>query len=103
MTGHERAILDAGLKTLTTDPVEADGVTGYGLIVERPDAEIDQLFEEHARVRLAPNEEPLELGDVVTIIPNHACATTNMQNHVFVHRSGDPVGWWPVAARGAVR
>ena len=40
-------------------PLEADGVTGYGLIVERPNAEIDQLFEEHARVRLPPNQEPL--------------------------------------------
>jgi D-serine deaminase-like pyridoxal phosphate-dependent protein len=103
VTGHERAILDAGSKTLTTDPVEVDGVTGYGLIVERRDAEIDQLFEEHARVRLPPDEKPLELGDVVTIIPNHACGTMNMQNYVFVHRSGDPVGWWPVTARGAVR
>jgi D-serine deaminase-like pyridoxal phosphate-dependent protein len=98
-----RAILDAGSKTLTTDPVEAPGLTGYGVILERPGAEIDELFEEHARVRLAPTEPPLEIGDLVTIIPNHACGTTNMQNEVFAHRSGKPVGWWPVAARGGVR
>lgn len=98
-----RVILDAGSKTLTTDRVEAPGVTGYGLILERPNAKIDELFEEHARVILSPSEPLPEIGDIVTIVPNHACGTTNMQNEVFVHRSGRPVGWWPVAARGGVR
>jgi D-serine deaminase-like pyridoxal phosphate-dependent protein len=98
-----RAILDAGSKVLTMDPVEAAGETGFGLIVERPGAVIDTLFEEHARVELAADEPPLALGDVVTIVPNHACGTTNMQNRVFVRRDGEPVGWWTVAARGAVQ
>lgn len=98
-----RAILDAGSKVLTTDPVEAPGESGYGLLLERPGAVIDALYEEHARVELSPNEPPLELGDVVTIIPNHACGTTNMQNQVLVHRSGQAVGWWPIVSRGEVR
>ena len=51
-TNAERAILDAGSKTLTTDIAEAPGVSGYGLILERPGAEIDELSEENARVRL---------------------------------------------------
>jgi D-serine deaminase-like pyridoxal phosphate-dependent protein len=98
-----RAILDAGSKVLTNDKVEAPDQTGFGLVVERPAARIDVLHEEHARVELSPTEPPLEIGDIVTIIPNHACGTTNMQNEVLVHRSGQPVGWWPVVARGAVR
>jgi D-serine deaminase-like pyridoxal phosphate-dependent protein len=98
-----RAILDAGSKVLTTDPVEAPGESGYGLLRERPGAVVDELYEEHARVVLSPNEPPLELGEVVTIIPNHACGTTNMQNQVLVHRSGEAVGWWPITSRGAVR
>jgi D-serine deaminase-like pyridoxal phosphate-dependent protein len=98
-----RAILDAGSKVLTTDAVEAPGQDGYGLVVERPRAQIDELFEEHARLELSPDEPPLAVGDVVTIVPNHACGTTNMQNGVLVQRGGQPQGWWPVAARGAVR
>jgi D-serine deaminase-like pyridoxal phosphate-dependent protein len=98
-----RAILDAGSKTLSSDHAEGRGVPGYGLILERPGAVIDELFEEHARVILPPEESPLTLGDVVTIVPNHACGTTNMQNHVIVHRSGNAIGWWPIAARGGVR
>lgn len=98
----DRVILDCGSKTLTTDPAEAAGVDGYGLIVERPLAQIDELFEEHARVCLSPDEPPLDIGDVVTVVPNHACGTTNMQNEVVTHRDGRLVGRWPVAARGAV-
>jgi D-serine deaminase-like pyridoxal phosphate-dependent protein len=98
-----RAILDAGSKVLTTDPVEAPGVPGYGLLVERPGALVDELFEEHARVQLAPEEPPLQLGEVVSIVPNHACGTTYMQPRVLAHRAGAPVGWWPVTGRGAVR
>jgi D-serine deaminase-like pyridoxal phosphate-dependent protein len=98
-----RAILDAGSKVLTTDPVEAPGAQGYGLLLERPAALIDELFEEHARVELSPDEPPLELGEMVSIVPNHACGTTYMQPRVLVHHGGAPVGWWPVTGRGAVR
>jgi D-serine deaminase-like pyridoxal phosphate-dependent protein len=98
-----RAILDAGSKVLTTDSVEAAGVQGYGLLLERPRATIDELFEEHARVELSPEEPPLELGETVSIVPNHACGTTYMQPRVLAHRSGAPVGWWPITGRGAVR
>jgi D-serine deaminase-like pyridoxal phosphate-dependent protein len=99
----QRAILDAGSKVLTTDQAQADGQGGYGLLLERPRALIDELFEEHARVELSPEEPPLEPGQIVTIVPNHACGTTYMQPEVFVHRSGERVGWWPVSGRGAVR
>jgi D-serine deaminase-like pyridoxal phosphate-dependent protein len=98
-----RAILDAGSKVLTKDPVEADGIHGYGLLLERPGALIDELFEEHARVELSSEEPPLELGEIVSIVPNHACGTTYMQPQVLVHRGGAAVGWWPVTGRGAVR
>lgn len=98
-----RAILDAGSKVLTTDAVEAAGVQGYGLLLERPRATIDELFEEHARVELSPEEPPLELGETVSIVPNHACGTTYMQPRVLAHRSGAPVGWWRISGRGAVR
>jgi D-serine deaminase-like pyridoxal phosphate-dependent protein len=98
-----RAILDAGSKVLSTDSAHAAGVEGYGLLLERPRALIDELFEEHARVELSPEEPQLELGEIVSLVPNHACGTTYLQPKVFAHRSGAPVGWWPVSGRGAVQ
>jgi D-serine deaminase-like pyridoxal phosphate-dependent protein len=39
----------------------------------------------------------------VTIIPNHACGTTNMHDEVVVHRGGEVVATLAIAARGKVR
>jgi D-serine deaminase-like pyridoxal phosphate-dependent protein len=98
---RERAIIDAGSKTLTSDP--AEGATGFGLVVEHPEAEIYNLNEEHGYVDVSRCDVPPEVGQTLTIIPNHACATVNMHDDLVVHRSGELVGRWPVAARGKVR
>jgi D-serine deaminase-like pyridoxal phosphate-dependent protein len=99
----ERAILDAGSKTLTNDPAESDEGGGRGLIVEYPQARIYALSEEHGHVDLSACSSRPELGEVVTIIPNHACGTTNMHDEVVAHRAGRIVAVWPVAARGRIR
>jgi D-serine deaminase-like pyridoxal phosphate-dependent protein len=98
---RERAILDAGSKTLTSDP--AVGVTGHGLLVEHLDAEVYALNEEHGYVNVSRCERPPEVGDRVTVIPNHACATANMHDEVVVHHSGEVIATLPTAARGKVR
>jgi D-serine deaminase-like pyridoxal phosphate-dependent protein len=98
---RERAILDAGSKTLTSDP--AEGVTGYGHLLEHPEAAIYQLHEEHGFVDVGACARPPEVGERVTIIPNHACGTTNMHDEVVVHRGGEVVATLAIAARGKVR
>jgi D-serine deaminase-like pyridoxal phosphate-dependent protein len=98
----ERGILDCGTKTLTSDAVETTG-TGYGLIVEYPDADLYSLHEEHGHVDFSGCAERPEVGEVVTVIPNHACGCTNLHDEVAAHRSGRVVGIWPVAARGKLR
>jgi len=98
----DRAILDSGTKTLTSDAAEGTP-GGFGLIVEYPDARISQLNEEHGFVDLSASTARPEVGEVVTIVPNHACGTTNMHDEVVVHRGGAVVATWPVAARGRLR
>jgi D-serine deaminase-like pyridoxal phosphate-dependent protein len=97
----ERAIIDAGSKTLTSDP--AEGVTGFGLVLEHPEAEIYRLNEEHGFVDVSGCDPRPDVGDVVTIVPNHACGTTNVHDEVVVHRTGEVIGTWLVAARGKIR
>ena len=98
---RERAIVDAGSKALTSDG--AVGVTGHGLLVEYPDAEVYALNEEHGYVDVSRCEPPPEIGDRVTIVPNHACTTANMYDEVVMHRGGEVVDTLPTAARGMVR
>ena len=43
------------------------------------------------------------IGERVTVIPNHACTTTNMHDEVYGVRQGKVEVVWPVLARGKVR
>ena len=44
-----------------------------------------------------------EIGDVVTIVPNHACGTVNMHDQIALHRGGSAVEIVAVEGRGLVR
>ena len=94
---------DAGSKTLTSDlpPGRDDG--GYGLLVEHPEAVLANLSEEHATVDLSACERRPAVGDVVTVIPNHACGAVNLHDQVAFHRGGRDVEIGGVPARGLVR
>jgi D-serine deaminase-like pyridoxal phosphate-dependent protein len=100
----DRAILDGGSKTLTNDPVGA-GQLGFGRIVEYPDAVIRAQSEEHGHVDLSacPADRRPAIGERVTVIPNHACATTNLHDEVVGLRKGRVEVIWPVLARGKIR
>jgi D-serine deaminase-like pyridoxal phosphate-dependent protein len=94
----ERAILDAGSKTLTSD--KARGADGYGLILEYPEAVINNLSEEHGWVDLTACDRKPEIGERVTILVNHCCVVNNLFNQVVGLRRGEVEVVWPVAARG---
>jgi D-serine deaminase-like pyridoxal phosphate-dependent protein len=96
----ERGILDAGSKTLTSDP--GGGLDGYGLIVEHPQARIDRFAEEHGFLDLAACNDRPKIGDVVSIVPNHVCVVVNMVDRLVATRGGEIVGEIPVAARGKI-
>jgi D-serine deaminase-like pyridoxal phosphate-dependent protein len=98
---RDRAILDTGSKALTSDTSPA--LEGWGHVVEHPDARVYALNEEHGYVDVSPCAAPPAVGDVVTVVPNHACGTTNMHDEVVAHRAGEVVATWPIAARGKLR
>lgn len=95
----DRAVIDAGSKTLTSDLL---GLVGYGHVLGRDDVTIDQLSEEHGRL-VSTGAIGLTVGDKVRIVPNHVCVVTNMVDAVMV-TSGDRTGAeiWPVVARGKI-
>ena len=99
--GPERGILDAGSKTLTSDP--GGGLDGYGLILEHPEAKIARFAEEHGFLDLARSNTRPNVGDVVRIVPNHVCVVVNMLDEVVMVRGDEIVGTLPVAARGKLR
>jgi D-serine deaminase-like pyridoxal phosphate-dependent protein len=95
-----RAVIDAGTKVLTSDLYS---VTGYGHVVEYPEATITNLSEEHGIVNLAACRQRPAVGEVVHVIPNHCCVVSNMVDEIYGVRGERVDTVWPVAARGTVR
>jgi D-serine deaminase-like pyridoxal phosphate-dependent protein len=100
---RDHAVLDAGSKTLTSDTLAGLEPGTFGLVVEYPDAVIRRLSEEHADVDLSACGRVPEIGEVVTIVPNHACGAVNMHDHIALHRGGCDVEIVAVEGRGLVR
>ena len=95
--GPTRGILDSGSKTLTSDRF---GLTGYGHILEYPEALISKFAEEHGFLDLTQCNEKPNVGDVVRIIPNHVCVCVNMFDEMIAIRGGEIVDLIPITARG---
>jgi D-serine deaminase-like pyridoxal phosphate-dependent protein len=96
----ERGILDAGSKSLSSD---LHGLEGYGHICEYPDAKIHALSEEHGHVDFSACARKPEIGERLTIIPNHCCTVTSLFDEVVGTRDDQVEVTWQVAARSTVR
>lgn len=95
----ERGILDAGSKTLSSDLY---GLDGYGYICEYPDAKINALSEEHGHVDFSACARKPEIGERVSIIPNHCCTVTSLFDEVVGARGNQVEVTWQVTARCTV-
>lgn len=93
----DRAIIDAGTKTLTSDLL---GMKGFGHITSLPDVLISGLSEEHGI--LSAKDGLPEIGEQVRIIPNHACVVSNMFDTVYLVSGPTVINALPVVARGRV-
>ena len=95
----DRCVIDAGSKSLSSDLL---GLRGFGRIVEHPDWEIEALSEEHGHVRAPAGSKAPRIGELVTVIPNHACVVTNLHDRIYAARDGRVETFYEVAARGKV-
>jgi D-serine deaminase-like pyridoxal phosphate-dependent protein len=95
-----RAILDAGSKTFSSDPM---GLEGYGLVLEYPQSVLGGLSEEHGHLDVSASNARPSIGERVTVIPNHACAVSNLHDRVYGVRDGRVERVFTVAARGKVQ
>ncbi len=85
------AVLDVGLKGLGAD-------FGPPRVKYHPEAEIRSfLSEEHCVVHRAPE---WRVGDVVELLPSHACTTCNLHRLLYVHEQGRVCDVWPIEASG---
>jgi D-serine deaminase-like pyridoxal phosphate-dependent protein len=95
-------VIDAGSKTLTQDRCGPAPETGFGHIVEYPQAKIVKLTEEHGQVDCRNCDHAPKVGDRVTVIPNHICPCINLQDRVWWREDGEAPQPIDVDARGRV-
>lgn len=87
----ERAVLDIGVKG-------AGSEFGVPVIRDFPEVEIPFFrAEEHVVIHNAPD---WKIGQLLHLIPSHACTTCNLYREFVVHAGGRVVDIWPIEASG---
>jgi D-serine deaminase-like pyridoxal phosphate-dependent protein len=93
----DRAVVDAGLKTLSND-------MGPARPADAPGWRYHHAGDEHGV--LTPDgsdRRTLAVGDRVALVPSHIDTTINLHDVLYAHRGGTIEETWPVAARGKVQ
>ncbi len=96
----ERAVVDAGSKTLSSDPLRPRGA-GFGFVLGR-ESRLARLSEEHGVIDVVAGEA-FRVGERIRILPNHACVVSNLHDRLLGVRGGVVETELVVAARGRVR
>ncbi|MEP6993171.1 MAG: alanine racemase [Acidobacteriota bacterium] len=97
---RDRAVVDAGSKTLSTDPLRPRP-DGHGLVLGRR-SRLARLSEEHGVIQIQEGES-FRVGDRVRIVPNHACVVANLHDRLIGTRADRVETEISVAARGCVQ
>lgn len=95
-----QAVVDAGTKALSGDPIRAPGYNGYGQLLGRPGVTVARKSEEHGVLDLSGTSWRPKLGERVRIIPNHVCVSVNLQPRVYGVRGEAVERVWEVQGRG---
>jgi D-serine deaminase-like pyridoxal phosphate-dependent protein len=96
----DRAVVDAGLKSLSTDSgmPEPRGLPG---VTYQPAGDEHGILREEDS---APSAlASLSIGDRLELIPSHIDTTVNLHDVYYAHREGKLEAIWPVTARGKVQ
>lgn len=94
----ERIIVDGGQKTFASYPP-----IPYGYIVEHPDARIYGMSVEHGHIDVSDCDHAFQVGERISIIPQHQGMTTNLHDTAYAVRNGVVEAVWAVAGRGRVQ
>lgn len=96
----DRVITDGGTKIFSSDLL---GLEGHGVILGFPEAKFYGASEEHGHLDFSGCSTRPEIGERLTIIPNHCCPVSNLVDEVVGIRKGNVEIVWPVLARGKLK
>lgn len=90
----DSAVLDVGMKGAAPE-------FGPPLVKGCPDAQIPSFkSEEHCVIN---NVAQWKMGDLIELIPGHACTTCNLYREIHVHENGRVIDVWPIEGSGRLQ
>lgn len=92
----ETAILDAGLKAVSSD-------FDLPRVKDHPEWRVTALHEEHSIMSVPGGDAGLRVGDTVELVPGHGCTTINLHDYYYALRDDRVEAVWPIEARGRFR
>ncbi|MFI6907719.1 alanine racemase [Nonomuraea sp. NPDC050394] len=92
--GEDLAIVDAGLKAMSSD-ASVRG-SGFGTVLGVSGVAFGKANEEHGYLTGAGG---LRVGSLVSVLPNHGCGVVNMWSGAYVVDDGFAVDRWPITGR----
>lgn len=93
-----RVIVDAGMKTLSTDSGPAQPLTTGPESPERYENQGD----EHGQLHFLGDFRP-KVGEKFLLVPSHCDTTVNLHDEFFVINQGRVAAVWPILGRGRIR
>lgn len=99
----DRAMVDGGSKTFSSDLARTGVAGGYGYIVEDPAAALARFNEEHGHLDISRSSKKYRVGERLHVIPNHVCTMINMHDEVYGVRGENVEVTWKVEGRGKLR
>jgi D-serine deaminase-like pyridoxal phosphate-dependent protein len=94
-------VIDAGIKAMSSDPSNKGLTWGIPLRVSGEIIELlefTKAYEEHGILE-GVGAKTLRVGDVINILPNHACGVVNMWSNIYVVNDGIVVETWSPVGR----
>lgn len=91
----ERAVIDAGRKSMNVEVAQP-------LVVGREDIRVERLSAEHGDLRLDASAQNLKIGDRLEFIPGYGDLTAVLHNVFYVLHDDRLIDIWPLTARGRV-
>jgi D-serine deaminase-like pyridoxal phosphate-dependent protein len=100
---RDRAIVDAGSKSIGLEVADIGAGPVFGLVRDRPTVALRSVYEEHGILASSDPDSLPEIGDSVAIVPAHCCVAVNLHDSLHVAEGGEVVDRWTIVARGRVR
>jgi D-serine deaminase-like pyridoxal phosphate-dependent protein len=99
---QQRAVVDAGLKSLSTDSgmAEPKNLPSWRY---RPGGDEHGILTWNDSSEMALSNQSLKIGNRIELLPSHIDTTVNLHDMYYAHRNGILEELWSVTARGKVQ